>query len=85
MNNYVLIMIIGVIVSFIGMVGMIFFIRDYVFFEIGKIFSIIFIIGILLSVIVVLKNIEEEKEKTKTNEKVENISSKIIEMEKINE
>ena len=82
MNNYILIMIIGVIVSFIGMLGMISFIRDYVFFEIGKIFLIIFIISILLSVIVVLKNIEKEKEK-QSDEKVENISTKIIEMEKI--
>jgi hypothetical protein len=82
MNNYILI--IGGIVSFVGMVGMIIFIRDCYFYEIGKIFSTIFITGILLTGLGVFKNIEEEKEK-QSDEKVANISTKIIEMEKTNE
>lgn len=82
MNNYILL--IGGIASFIGMVGMIIFIRSYYFYEIGKIFSTIFITGILLTGLGVFKNIEEAKEK-QSDEKVENISTKIIEMEKTNE
>ena len=82
MVNYILI--IGIVVSFIGMSGLIFFIRNYDFYEIGKIFSFIFIVGILLSGIGILNNIGEE-EKNRTDEKVENISTKIIETENTNE
>lgn len=84
MNNYILI--IGGITSFIGMLGMLFFIGSFEFNVIGKICSNLLMAGVILSALGALNSLNEtEKEKTKTNEKVENISTKIIETEKTNE
>lgn len=82
MNNYILI--IGGITSFIGMLGMLFFIGSFEFNVIGKICSNILMAGIILSVLGALNSLNET-EKAKTNEKVENISTKIIETENTNE
>lgn len=82
MNNYILI--IGGITSFIGMLGMLFFIGSVEFNVMGKICSNILMAGIILSVLGALNSLNET-EKEKTNKKVENISTKIIETEKTNE
>lgn len=50
----------------------------------GKIYSNILMAGIILSVLGALNSLNET-EKEKTNEKVENISTKIIETENTNE
>lgn len=85
MSNYMLL--IGGIVSIIGILGVIFFIGSSEFDEIGKIctavFSAILIVGVVLSTMGIVN--EMEKEKIKTDKKVENMSAKIIEIEKTNE
>ena len=83
MNNYILVLI-GGIISFIGMLGMFFSIGSVEFDVKGKIYSSILMAGIILSVLGALNSLNET-EKEKTNEKVENISTKIIETENTNE
>lgn len=85
MNNYILVLI-GGIAILIGMLGMFFSLGSVEFNVMGKICSNILMAGIILSVLGALNSLNEtEKEKAKTNKKVENISTKIIETEKTNE
>ena len=85
MNNYILVLI-GGIAILIGMLGMFFSLGSIEFDVKGKICSTILMAGIILSAMGALNELNEtEKEKAKTNEKVENISTKIIETEKTNE
>lgn len=85
MNNYILVLI-GGIISFVGMLGMFFSIGSVEFDVKGKICSNLLMAGVILSALGAFGALNEtEKEKTKTNEKVENISVKIIETENTNE
>lgn len=83
MNNYILVLI-GGIISFVGMLGMFFSIGSVEFDVKSKICSNLLMAGIILSVLGALNSLNET-EKEKTNEKVENISTKIIETENTNE
>ena len=79
-----MILLIGGIAILIGMLGMFFFLGSVEFNVTGKICSNLLMAGIILSVLGALNSLNET-EKEKTNKKVENISTKIIEMEKTNE
>lgn len=83
MNNYILVLI-GGIAILIGMLDMFFSLGSVEFNVMGKICSNILMAGIILSVLGALNSLNET-EKEKTNKKVENISTKIIETEKTNE
>ena len=64
------------------MLGMFFSLRSVEFNVMGKICSNILMAGVILSAMEALSETEKEK---RSDEKVENISTKIIEMEKTNE
>lgn len=77
-----MILLIGGIAILIGMLGMFFSLRSVEFNVMGKICSNILMAGVILSAMGALSETEKEK---RSDEKVENISTKIIEMEKTNE
>ena len=81
MNNYILVLI-GGIAIFIGILGMFFSIGSVEFDVKGKISLNILMAGVILSVLGALNEAEKQKQ---SDEKVANISTKIIEMEKTNE